>query len=253
MDDLFSSMGRDSNELPDSISTVSGISLAKVVNIKDPKNYGRVKCKYITADKNAGETGWIYCVTPFGGKEYGCFFHPNVNDIVALAYQNGDIHRPFVIGRLWVQDSTPPVAVQNGKNEEYKIITPNKSYIDFFDGQGKEKITAGTPANRTITLDDGNQTITVTDGKSTISIGSQNGITEITCEKKLVIKVGSGVTIECDGMQGTVSINANKSVEVSAAQYSVKSSGTAEINANGSVTVKSSGMMTVQGSVTKIN
>lgn len=253
MSDLFSSMGNDGMELPDDLSSVKGISLATVVNINDPKNYGRVKCKYITADKNAGETGWIYCVTPFGGNQYGAFFHPNVNDVVALAYQNGDIHRPFVIGRLWVQDAKPPLPVKSGKNEEYKIITPNKSYLDFMDTKGKEKITLATPKARTITLDDENQQINITDGKNTISINGQNGITEITCDKKLVIKVGTGVTIECDGTQGTVSINAKKSLDISAAQYGMQASGTAKIKANGSVSVESSGMMTIKGSMTKIN
>lgn len=253
MSDIFSSMGNEQTNLPDDVSSVKGIALAKVVNINDPKNYGRVKCKYITADKNAGETGWIYCVTPFGGSGYGAFFHPNVDDIVALAYQNGDIHRPFVIGRLWVQDSKPPLPVQNGKNEEYKIITPNKSYLDFSDTKGKEKITAATPKARMITLDDENQLIKITDGKNTISVNGTNGTTEITCDKKLIIKVGTGVTIECDGMQGTVAIKANKSVDVSAAQYKMQASGTAEISGNGSVTLKSSGMLTVKGSMTKIN
>ena len=253
MSDLFGSAGKGGGALPESRSTANGIEIAKVVNIKDPKNYGRVKCKYITTDKEAGETGWIYCMTPFGGDQYGSFFHPNVGDVVVLAFQHGDIHRPFVIGRLWAQDAKPPIQVQNGKNEEYKIITPNKSYLDFQDTKGKEKITVGTPKGRTVMLDDENGKIELTDGKTSLVINEQNGTTEITCDKKLVVKVGSGVTITCDGTSGAVEIKANKEVTVSAAQYSNKASGTSEISASGSMTVKSDGMLTVKGSMTKIN
>ena len=230
-----------------------GIALAKITNIKDPKNLGRVKCAYITKDKDAGETGWIYCITPFGGNQYGSFFHPNVNDIVALAYENGDIHRPFVIGYLWVKNAKPPLSVKDGKNEEYKLITPNKCYVDFCDTKGKEKITAATPKKRTLLLDDENQLVELSDGKNKFSMNSKTGSVEITCDKKLTIKVGSGVTITCDGTSGAVNIKTNKEITMSAAQINVKASGTAEISANGSLTVKSSGVTTVKGSMTKIN
>lgn len=104
----------------------TGIALAEVTAIKDPKNHGRVKCRYLTADKDLGETGWIYCLTPFGGKEYGCFFHPGIGDIVALAYEDGDVHRPFVIGSLWAKKNTPPASLSDGKNEIFKLITPEQ-------------------------------------------------------------------------------------------------------------------------------
>ena len=123
----------------------TGIALAEVTAIKDPKNHGRVKCRYLTADKDLGETGWIYCLTPFGGKEYGCFFHPGIGDIVALAYEDGDVHRPFVIGSLWAKKNTPPASVSDGKNEIFKLITPNKSYVEFSDAPKKEHITVSTP------------------------------------------------------------------------------------------------------------
>lgn len=230
-----------------------GIALAKITNINDPKNLGRVKCAYITKDSDAGETGWIYCLTPFGGSECGLFFHPNVGDVVALSYLNGDIHRPFVIGSLWVKDSKPPLTVSGGKNEEYKLITPNKSCVDFSDAKGKEKITVSTPKNCKAVLDDAEQIVEISSGKNKISMNGKTGEVALTCDKKLTIKVGSGVTITCDGTSGAVSIKANKEISVSAAQIKEEASGTAEYSANGSVTMKSSGVLTLKGSMTKIN
>lgn len=253
MPGLFEAMNPQSSGSAQKNSVMTGIALAKITNIKDPKNLGRVKCAYITSDSDAGETGWIFCLTSFGGSQYGAFFHPNVGDIVALAYEKGDIHRPFVIGSLWAGDSKPPVAVQDGKNEEYKFITPNKSFIDLIDTQGKEKITVSTPKNRQVVLDDENQEITVTDGKTQLKITEKDGTTELKCDKKLIIKVGSGVTIQCDGTSGAIEIKANKEIKVSAAQINEKASGTLEISGNGSATVKSSGMLTLKGSMTKIN
>lgn len=253
MDGLFNAFDTRSNEPLEKRSVRNGISLAKITNIKDPQNLGRVKCAYLTSDKDAGETGWIYCLTPFGGNGYGAFFHPNIDDVVAIAYEGGDIHRPIVIGCVWAGQSKPPIAVTDGKNEEYKFITPNKSCIDISDTKDKEKITVSTPKDRKIVIDDENQEISVTNGKSSIKLSEKSGAVEMVCEKKLTIKVGSGVTIECDGNSGSVSIKTNKDITLSAAQLNAKASGTAEISGSGSVTVKSSGMLTLKGSMTKIN
>lgn len=253
MSGLFNALNPHSNEPIEKRSVRNGVTLAKITNINDPKNLGRVKCSYITSDKDAGETGWIYCLTSFGGNQYGAFFHPNVDDVVALAYENGDIHRPFVIGSLWAGDPKPPLTVQDGKNEEYKFITPNKSFVAFTDVKGKEKIIVSTPKERKAILDDENGEINITDGKNSFTINEKTGAAEIKCDKKLTIKVGSGITIECDGTTGTLNIKTNKEITLQAAQINAKASGTAEISGNGSVTVKSSGMLTLKGSMTKIN
>lgn len=231
----------------------TGISLAKVTNIKDPKDLGRVKCAFITSDDDAGETGWIYCLTLFGGNNCGSFFHPNVGDIVALAFEKGDIHRPFVIGSLWVKNSKPPVAIKGGENKVYKFSTPNQSFMEFFDEKGKEKISVSTPKKRTVVIDDEKQLVELDDGKNKLTMNGKDGTVELNCDKKLTIKVGSGVTISCDGSSGAVEIKTNKEIKLSAAQINVKASGTAEISANSSLTVKSSGIATIKGSMTKIN
>lgn len=74
MTGLFGALNPRSDEPIEKRSVRSGITLAKITNIKDPKNLGRVKCAYITSDQDAGETGWIHCLTPLGGDQYGAFF-----------------------------------------------------------------------------------------------------------------------------------------------------------------------------------
>lgn len=248
MNDLFG-MGVSQSER----SVKHGISLARVTSITDPKNLGRVKCSFITSDDDAGETGWIYCVTLFGGNAHGTFFHPNVGDIVALAFENGEIERPIVLGSVWIEKNKPPLEVKDGKNDDYTITTPNKSVVLFHDEKGKERVSVTTPKSRTIVLDDEKEQMSVSDGKNSVEIDGKKGEITITAEKKLTINVGSGVTITCDGTAGGVKIDAKKEFSVSSAQVGVKASGTAEIKGSGSVTVQSSGMLTLKGSMTKIN
>ena len=110
-----------------------------------------------------------------------------------------------------------------------------------------------TPKGHRIDLDDENDVISVTDGKNKLDIIGKSGSVELTCEKKLTIKVGSGVTITCDGNSGAVEIKTNSKIELKSAKIGVKASGEASVEGSGSVTVKSSGVMTIKGSMTKIN
>lgn len=230
-----------------------GIRLATVTNINDPQKIGRIKCAYITDDQALGETGWIHCLTPFGGSEYGFFFHPNVGDIAALAFEHGDLHRPYALGYLWLGESVKaPLVISGGENKAYRLLTPNKSMVDFNDTEKKEKITLSTPLERKLTLDDGEKKILLTDGSNAITLKSENGIIEITAAKKIILKAGS-VTITCDGNAGSVKIDAGKEIKLSSAQISVNASSSAEVSGSGSASLKSSGCVTVKGSVTKIN
>ena len=86
-----------------------------------------------------------------------------------------------------------------------------------------------------------------------MEIDGKKGEITIKAEKKLTLKVGSGVTVTFDGTAGGVKVDAKKELSVSSAQVAVKASGTAEIKGSGSVTVQSSGMLTLKGSMTKIN
>lgn len=251
MADLFEGLVASKGQ-PGKGAVREGITFATVTDIKDPKNLGRVKCKYVSANKEAGETGWIYCMTMFGGKETGAFFHPNVNDLVVIAFEDGDPHRPFVIGSAWFDKVKPPLPVTDGKNEECKLITPGKNVIDIIDTKDKQAIEISTPKKRSIRIDDEKKTITVSDGKNSITMNEESGQIEIKANKKMVISVGNGVKITIDG-NGSITVDTKQKAEISTSQFAVSAKGTAEIKSNSSITVQSTGLLTLKGSATKIN
>lgn len=251
MADIFEGLTASKGQ-PGKGAVREGITFATVTDIKDPKNLGRVKCKYVSANEDAGETGWIYCMTMYGGSEMGAFFHPNVNDLVVIAFEDGDPHRPFVIGSTWFDKVKPPVPITGGKNEECKLITPGENVVDIIDTKGKQAIEVSTPKNRKIRIDDEKKTITVTDGKNSLTMNEESGQIEIKADKKMVIQVGNGVTVTIDG-GGKISIDSKQKVEISTSQFAVQAKGTAEVKSNSSITVQSTGLLTLKGSATKIN
>ncbi len=234
----------------------SGVTLGIVLDLKDPLGKNRVRCTYLTGDDDAGTSDWAHVVSPFGGNGHGVFFFPNVGDIVLLAFEEGDIHMPYVIGSVWKNEIAPPVVIDKDdpKNQIFSITTPNNNSIELYDEEKKEKITLKTPLENSIVMDDENKKISIGDkeGNNSIVMDIEKGAISINCAKKLSINVGS-VSIEIDGENGDLNIKAGRIIKLDAAQLNIKSSGSAEVSSTGELTLKSSASTNVKGIIVKIN
>ncbi len=251
----FDDMGTSSNEIR------QGLTLAKVVNIDDPDKLGRVRCQYFTFDNNQGQLEWAYVMTPFGGKDYGIFFRPNVNDIVLLGFEGNNVSRPFVLGCVWHEDITPPVPhpapIDEAKkaHEVYQITTPQKNNIILSDKDKKESITVKTPKEAQMVIDDEKEFINITDkqGKNFIKIDIKGGEITVKCEKKLSLEVGGDTKIIMDGTSKTIEIETKNKISTKSANLSEQAtSGTAEMKAV-QVDIQATGITQVKGQIVKIN
>ncbi len=87
------------------------------------------------------ESNWARMASFMAGKERGAFFLPEVGDEVLVAFENGDVNKPFVIGALWNGKDTPPEKNSDGKNDVRIIKSRSGNIIQFTDKSGSEKIT----------------------------------------------------------------------------------------------------------------
>jgi len=248
--DQFNDDDREQNRIR---TARPGVTLAKVTNLNDPDKLGRVKCAFLTANTEAKELDWAYVVTPFASADSGVFFMPNVGDVVLVAFDGGDVRRPFVIGSIWGKQATPPQKLTDGKNENFLIKTPNGSEILFADKKGEEIVTVSTAKGNKVTLDEKAKKIELTDGKSTISMERDSGTVTLDCKSKLVIKVGGAPAMTIDGTAGTIKIESKQSVQVESVQVNIEAKAAATVKANGQLTVESTGLTTVKGSMLKLN
>jgi uncharacterized protein involved in type VI secretion and phage assembly len=202
---------------------VSGVVIGIVTNSKDPDGLGRVKLNFPWRDDKK-ESGWARISSLYAGNGRGAVFYPEVNDEVLVAFEQGDINHPYVIGGLWNGKEKPPEPNSDGKNNIKMFHSRSGHEIIFCDDSDgkKEKVEIHTKAGHTILLDDssGSEKIEITD------------------------KTGSN-KIAIDSTQNSISLE-------SATQLKVKSN-TVEIEGTGSLTIKSSGVLTIQGSMVKIN
>jgi len=114
----FTVSGRNSRTLIDLLmpartrSWANSIVVGIVTQNEDPEAWGRVRVKYPALDDDT-EGWWARIAAPSAGNDRGLLMMPVVGDEVLLAFEHGDVHRPYVIGALWNGKDTPGELVQS--------------------------------------------------------------------------------------------------------------------------------------------
>lgn len=195
-----------------------GVVIGVVTNIEDPDDLGRVRVKFPWFSEE-DESEWARVATLMAGKERGSVFLPEVDDEVLVAFEHGDMRRPFVIGALWNGvDGLPPEFTNDGKNNVRFIKSRSGHLIKLDDTEGSEKIEiidkAGT---NLLVIDTAENTITITADKDItlnapqgkISLNAQD--VEIVSSAATKVEAGSDMNLEASGTTtikgATVDIN----------------------------------------------
>src|SRR5690242_926559 len=103
---------------------VNGIVIGLVKDLEDPQNLGRVRVTFPYLDDQLSD--WARLVTPMAGKDRGVFFRPEVGDEVLVAFELGDVRRPYVLGALWSTTDTPPPDDGKAKDNNWRFIKSRK-------------------------------------------------------------------------------------------------------------------------------
>lgn len=182
---------------------VYGVKLAIVTNTQDPEKLGRIKVNYPWLSETS-ESDWVRVCSPFAGKDRGQFFLPDVGDEVLVAFQQGDMDLPYVLGGLWNSSSTPPEENADGKNN-IKIIKSRSGHTITIsdDSEGKkEMVEIKTNAGHQILLDDaaGSEKIDIIDktGSNKINIDAVSNAITIESAMEMTLKAVN-ITIEASG------------------------------------------------------
>lgn len=183
---------------------VAGVVVGIVSNNEDPDGLARVKLTYPWLSEEE-ESPWARITSFMGGSERGAYFLPEVGDEVLVAFEHGDINRPYIIGALWNGEDAPPETNDNGENNIRVIKSRSGHVIRLDDTDGSEKIE-----------------VIDKDEKNTITIDTANG--------KITIAADSDIEIK--GEQGKISLEAT--------EVEIISSGDATIEASGTLNIKGS-------------
>lgn len=231
---------------------IRGVAVGIVTDNQDPKDLGRVKLQFPWRDAD-DESYWARIATEMAGDGYGTYFLPEVEDEVLVAFQNGDIHKPFVIGSLWNGKQKPPQKNSDGNNDAREVRSRSEHKIAFDDAD-EGSITIQTSAGNEIVIDDSSdsETIVVRDEKNDNSIALDSGSGSVSIDAKKEINL-SAKNINITGKKG-VTISGNKKVQVkSKGQMKLSSKAKFDIKGNGLMSVNATGPLQIKGAIIQLN
>ncbi len=213
---------------------IFGVMVGTVAKNYDQDMPGRVCVTIPVRDAGANELKWARVAMPSHGKSWGMYFQPEIGDQVLLAFEQGNIEKPYVIGCVPKDSNTFLKRAYDKDNQYKKIITKNGNSVIFEDnvqGEGtKDKITIQTAEeSHSIMLDNEHSKIVIKDkeNKNFIEMNTQNGNMKIQAETKLEIQVGENITLTMNGNTGGVTLECSK--------LTVKTSGNTTVDAAGSL------------------
>lgn len=245
---------------------ILGVMTGIVAKNYDQQMPGRICVQIPVRDSEANELKWARVAMPSSGTSWGHYFLPEVGDQVLLAFEQGNIEKPYIIGCVPKDSNKFLKQAVDAKNRNKKIVTRNGNTIHFEDapeGEGaQDKISIYTPNQaHQVILDNEKNQILVGDkeGKNKLLIETEKGAISIKTENKLTINVGENIQLTMNGESGTVNIKCGK-FKVSASdgadiQTSGKfavSGGNVSVEASSMLKASSSGMASLAGSPVKI-
>ncbi|WP_180111905.1 MULTISPECIES: type VI secretion system tip protein VgrG, partial [unclassified Acinetobacter] len=79
------------------------------------------------SNDNDTDSAWVDVLTPWAGEGYGARFLPRINEIVVIDFFDGNIDRPFVVGRIHEAQRSPTQFDGKGKLPDTKKLAGIKS------------------------------------------------------------------------------------------------------------------------------
>ncbi len=182
-----------------------GVVTAIVDDIADPQGYGRVRLMFpwLSGDY---VSGWARVSMPGAGANRGLVWLPEHGDEVLVAFEQGDIQRPIVLGGLWNgKDAVPGDRPDQGNRDVRAFVSRTGHALTITESSDTSKIEiVSADGTLHVTLDQ-------TNGQLTLEAGAG---------KNLSLKAGGDIRIES---QGSLSLSGQTQAELkSSGQTSVK-------------------------------
>jgi uncharacterized protein involved in type VI secretion and phage assembly len=236
------------------------LTLGIVKENYDADNPGKLKVTLPTFADKASETAWLPVAASYAGNGYGLYIMPEKDDQVIVGFLDGDIHSGVILGSLWNKKNALPPDISNDKNDVRALITKGGHSFIVKDGD-EGHITLKSKSGHSIIISDKEKKITITTGdkKQSIELDEGAGSVSVLADKKISLIAGD-ISLEgkIQTKGGSIKMEADNNYELKAKQLKVegsniKLSGQSTEIKGANLKVESSGLLTLKGSMTKIN
>jgi uncharacterized protein involved in type VI secretion and phage assembly len=195
---------------------------------------------------------------------------PEINDEVLVAFEHGDIHRPYIIGNVWNGKDAPPEkvgdSVVNGKVRlrTFKTrIGHTHQYVEEDKGSSKQGIYIKTQGGHWYRLNDTDKFVEIeTSGGHTLRLDDSNRTISLTSTGDIDIKAGrTGLSNRISLAAGDITLTGTQkitlrvgasTVEVTQAGITIQTAAT--LNLQGGITTNVKGsLVQIVGGLIKLN
>jgi uncharacterized protein involved in type VI secretion and phage assembly len=211
---------------------ISGVVPAIVTSVQDPENRGRVKIK-LPWLADTYESWWARTLQTGAGKDRGAAVLPEVGDEVLVAFEQGDLGHPYILGGLYNGKDQPhggwPANIDSGSGQVIRrgLVSRTGMKVDFLEAAGSEAIE--------ISSNDGKQKIVLTQTAS-------KGI-EILSEGPVTVKAMQAVEVTTD----------TGNVKIKGLNVDIEAQTNLNLKAGVNAELSGSAVATVKGALVKIN
>jgi len=138
-----------------------GVFPAIVTDLVDPDSLGRIQVKFpwLGADGDSVRA-WATLLTPYADDDQGFEVLPEVDTQVVVAFEAGELRRPYILGSAWNGKEAMPEAPAAANNKRL-IKTRAGSLLEFDDTDGAAKVTISMKSGHKVVLDDSAQEVTM--------------------------------------------------------------------------------------------
>ena len=262
----FEGVAADTERLPviSANKPAPDIQIATVVDNDDPDKQSRIKVQFKWQVTNNDPTEWLRILTPSagsddqGGSNRGFISIPEKNDQVLVAFEEGNIARPVVMGSIYHNKNGNSQKQQS--NHIKSLSTRSGHLIQFDDSSDTQGITITDRNGNVIVIDSKGNNITIT-ALETMTLNAKN--MNINVDQKIQVKatdmaIDASNSFDAKGetsakIEGDqVEIDGTSSVKVSGASVDIEGSTSAKL-AGGMLDLEGQSMANLKGALVKIN
>lgn len=108
---------------------IHGVVVGEVVDVNDARGLGRVQVSLPFLD-STDPAPWARVAVPMAGSGHGAYFIPNQGDEVLVAFEQGDLQAPYIVGCLWNATAPPPLALPSPRSWLIQTLAGHLIHID---------------------------------------------------------------------------------------------------------------------------
>jgi uncharacterized protein involved in type VI secretion and phage assembly len=139
-----------------------GVYPALVTDIVDQDGLGRVQVRFpwLGTDGDRDVRAWATLCSPYADDQQGLEILPEVDSQVVVAFEAGDLRRPYILGAAWNGTTTLPHSPEAANNIRI-LRSRSDSRLEFDDTAGSAKVSLTMASGHQIILEDAPPQITI--------------------------------------------------------------------------------------------